>query len=175
MARWPASFDSRTSVRQTTIRWSIRPRRRFYWRSRALLMSTSVSSKAKLPLVECSARPVQFCRIIYLDDKKCLLANSLPHLFVTVFPSRHLHISMLKNDYTVPTRWRHKGRIVDPHAPVPVGCSASRSAIQPNNLSLGAKYQTPVRFLSSDAPPRSGLTVGKVGATQRTLTRSITK
>jgi hypothetical protein len=30
------------------------------------------------------------------------------------FASRHLHIQLLRNDYTVPTRCRHRGGIVDP-------------------------------------------------------------
>jgi hypothetical protein len=40
----------------------------------------------------------------------------------------------------------------------PVGPSASRSAIQSDALSLWPKHPKPVSFLSSEAPPGSGLT-----------------
>jgi hypothetical protein len=45
-------LHSRTSARPTTIRWSFRRRRRFYWCSRALSMSTSVASEATRRLVK---------------------------------------------------------------------------------------------------------------------------
>jgi hypothetical protein len=52
----------------------------------------------------------------------------LPSLFLhDVFASRHLHIQLLRNDYTVPTRCRHRGGIVD-H----LGCKACRAIRQPN-------------------------------------------
>jgi hypothetical protein len=44
-----------------------------------------------------------------------------------------------------------------PHAAMPPGPSARRSAIQSNTLSLGPKYPNPVSLRSSDAPPCSGL------------------
>jgi hypothetical protein len=54
--------------------------------------------------------------------------SSLPSLFShDVFASRHLHITMSRNDYTVPTRCRHRGGIVDP-----LGCNACRAIRQPN-------------------------------------------
>jgi hypothetical protein len=42
------------------------------------------------------------------------------------FASRHLHIQMLRNDYTVPTRCRLRGGTVDP-----LGCKACRANRQP--------------------------------------------
>jgi hypothetical protein len=48
--------------------------------------------------------------------------SSLPSFFLhDDFASRHLHIQMLTNYYTVPTRCRHRGGIVDP-----LGCKACR-------------------------------------------------
>jgi hypothetical protein len=54
--------------------------------------------------------------------------SSLPSLFLhDDFASRHLHIQLLRNDYTVPTRCRHRSGIVDP-----LGCKACRAIRQPN-------------------------------------------
>jgi hypothetical protein len=63
-----------------------------------------------------------------------------PLMLHDVFALRHSHISMFRNDYTVSTRWRHQGGIVDPHAPILVWPSASRSAIQSDTLSPGPKH-----------------------------------
>jgi hypothetical protein len=54
--------------------------------------------------------------------------SSLPSLFLhDVFASRYLHITMSRNDYTVLTRCRHRGGIVDP-----LGCKACWAIRQPN-------------------------------------------
>jgi hypothetical protein len=66
------------------------------------------------------------------------------------FASRHLHIQMLRNDYTVPTRCRHRGGIVDP-----LGCKACRAIRQPISPSNQIQdhsiqnHPKPVSFLSS--------------------------
>jgi hypothetical protein len=53
--------------------------------------------------------------------------SSLPLLFLhDDFASRHQHITMSRNDYTVPTRCRHRGGRVDP-----LGCKACRAIRQP--------------------------------------------
>jgi hypothetical protein len=53
--------------------------------------------------------------------------SSLPLYFShDDFASRHLHIQLLRNDYTVPTRCRRRGGIVDP-----LGCKACRAIRQP--------------------------------------------
>jgi hypothetical protein len=58
-----------------------------------------------------------------VDDNSCWLVSSLPSLFFhDDFASRHLHIQILRNDYTVPTRCRHRGGMV-----VPLGCQACRA------------------------------------------------
>jgi hypothetical protein len=52
-----------------------------------------------------------------------LLVSSLPSLFYTMSSHRDIYIyEMLRNDYTVPTRYRHRGGIVDP-----LGCKAFRA------------------------------------------------
>jgi hypothetical protein len=53
--------------------------------------------------------------------------SSLTSLFLhDVYASRHQHITMLRNDYTVPTRCRHRGGVD------PLGCKACRAIRQPN-------------------------------------------
>jgi hypothetical protein len=54
---------------------------------------------------------------------------------------------MLMSNYTVPTRCRHRGGIVDPPCDKPVWPSASRSAIQSNTLSLGPKSSKTSQFV----------------------------
>jgi hypothetical protein len=50
----------------------------------------------------------------YVDDNSCLISEWLASLFLhDDFASRHLHIQLSRNDYTVPTRCRHRGEIVD--------------------------------------------------------------
>jgi hypothetical protein len=64
----------------------------------------------------------------YVDDNSCLISEYLAFSILhDVFASRHLHITMSRNDYTVPTRCRHRGGIVDP-----LGCKACRAIHQPN-------------------------------------------
>jgi hypothetical protein len=63
-----------------------------------------------------------------------------------VFASRRLHIRMLRNDHTVPTRCRPRSEIVDPHATRPVGSSARRSAIKSNTRSLDPKSSKTSQF-----------------------------
>jgi hypothetical protein len=66
---------------------------------------------------------------------------------------------MLRNDYTVPKRCRHRGGIVDP-----LGCKASRAIRQPigsSNQILDHSIQNhpkPVSFLSSGVSSGSSLT-----------------
>jgi hypothetical protein len=86
--------------------------------------------------------------------------SSLPLLFLhDDFASRHLHIQLLRNDYTVPTRCRHCGGIVDP-----LGCKACRDIrqpISPSNQILDHSIQNipkPFSFLSSGVSSESGLT-----------------
>jgi hypothetical protein len=86
--------------------------------------------------------------------------SSLPSLFVhDDFASRHLHIQLLRNDYTVPTRCRHRGGIVDP-----LGCTACRAIrqrISPSTQIQDHSIQNhpkPVSFLSSGVSSESSLT-----------------
>jgi hypothetical protein len=73
-------------------------------------------------------RPDQFSRNSYVDNNSCLISEWLSFFILNdVSASRHLHISMLRNDYTVPTRCRYRGGIVDP-----LGCKACRAIRQPN-------------------------------------------
>jgi hypothetical protein len=76
------------------------------------------------------------------------LVSSLPLLFLhDVFASRHLHIHLLRNDYTVPTRCRHCGGIVDP--PRLQGLSGHPPADQPIHSgtgSLNPKYSKSSQF-----------------------------
>jgi hypothetical protein len=68
-------------------------------------------------------RPDQCRRTSYVVDNSCLISEQLASLFLhDDFASRHLHIQMLRNDYTVPTRCRHRGKIVDA-----LGCQACRA------------------------------------------------
>jgi hypothetical protein len=68
-------------------------------------------------------RPDQYSRDSYVDDNSCLISEKLA-IFILhdVFASRHLHIRMLRNDYTVPTRCRRRGGMVDP-----LGCKTCRA------------------------------------------------
>jgi hypothetical protein len=68
-------------------------------------------------------RPDQFSRSRYVDNNSCLLVSSLPSLFYTMTSHRDIYIyEMLRNDYTVPTRCRPRGGMVDP-----LGCKARRT------------------------------------------------
>jgi hypothetical protein len=72
---------------------------------------------------------------------------------------RTLHITMLRNDYTVPTRCRHRGVIVDPLDCK--ACGAIRQPISPSNQILDhsiQKHPKPVSFLSSGVSSGSSLT-----------------
>jgi hypothetical protein len=66
---------------------------------------------------------------------------------------------MLRNDYTVPTRCRHRGGIVDP-----LGCKACRAIRQPISPSSHIldhsiqNHPQPVSFLSSGVSSESSLT-----------------
>jgi hypothetical protein len=51
----------------------------------------------------------------YVDNNSSLIGEYLPPLFLhDDFALRHLHIQMLRNDYTEPTRCRHRCGIVGP-------------------------------------------------------------
>jgi hypothetical protein len=72
-------------------------------------------------------RPDQCSRNSDVDDNSCLISELLAFFILhDVFASRHLHLRMLTSDYTVPTRCRHRGEIVDPP-----GCKACRAIRQP--------------------------------------------
>jgi hypothetical protein len=59
----------------------------------------------------------------YVDDISCLLVSSFPSLFYTMPSHRDIFIyEMLRNDYTVPTRYRHRRGMIDP-----LGCKACRA------------------------------------------------
>jgi hypothetical protein len=90
-------------------------------------------------------------RIVMSTITVVSLVSSLPPLFLhDDFASRHLHIQLLRNDYTVPTRCRHRGGIVDP-----LGCKACRAIRQPISPSTQIQdrsiqnHPKPVSFLSS--------------------------
>jgi hypothetical protein len=113
-------------------------------------------------------RPDQFSRSSYVDDNSCLLVSSLPLLFLhDDFASRHLLIQLLRNDYTVPTRCRHRGGIVDP-----LGCKACRAIRQPISPSTPVQDHSiqnipkPVSFLSSGVSSGSSLTPLNLTITQ---------
>jgi hypothetical protein len=60
---------------------------------------------------------------IYVADNSCLISKYFASLFLRDdFGSRHLHIQMLWNDYTVLTRCRHRGGMV-----ASLGCQACRA------------------------------------------------
>jgi hypothetical protein len=66
---------------------------------------------------------------------------------------------MLRNDYTVPTRCRHRGEMVDPLGCK--SCKAIRQPITPSNQLLDHSIQNhpkPVSFLSSGVSSESSLT-----------------
>jgi hypothetical protein len=111
--------------------------------------------------VRCSAaRTNVVLRIIMLTITVVSLVSSLPSLLLhDVFASRLLHITMLRNDYTVPTRCRHRGGIVDP--PGCKACRAIRQPISPSNQILDHSIQNhpkPVSFLPSGVSSGSSLT-----------------
>jgi hypothetical protein len=104
--------------------------------------------------------PDQYIRSSYVDDNSCLISESLAFFILhDVFASRHLHIQLLRNDYTAPTRCLHRGGIVDP-----LGCKtcrAIRRPISPSNQILDHSihnHPKPVSFLSSGVSSESGLT-----------------
>jgi hypothetical protein len=74
-----------------------------------------------------SQHPDQLSRSSYVDDNSCLFVSSLPSLFYTMTSLRDIYIyEMLRNEYTVPTRCRHRGGMVNP-----LGCKACRSIRRP--------------------------------------------
>jgi hypothetical protein len=87
-----------------------------------------------------AARTKVVLRIVMSTITVVLLVSSLPSLFVhDDFASRHLHITMSRDDYTLPTRCRHRGGIVDP-----LGCKACRAIrqlISPSNQILDHSIQ----------------------------------
>jgi hypothetical protein len=105
-------------------------------------------------------RPDQFSRSSFVDDNSCLISEQLASLFLhDDFASRHLHIQLSRNDYTVPTRCQHRGGIVDP-----LGCKACRAIRQPIIPSKQIQdhsiqnHPKPVIFLSSGVSLESRLT-----------------
>jgi hypothetical protein len=105
-------------------------------------------------------RPDQFSRISHVGDNSCLLVSSLRPLFYTISSDRDIYIyEMFRNDYTVPTRCRHRGGIVDP-----LGCKACRAIRQQISRSNQIQdhsiqnHPKPVSFLSSGVSSGSGLT-----------------
>jgi hypothetical protein len=70
-----------------------------------------------------SCRPDQFSRSSYVDDNRCFIVSSLRPLFYSMSSHRDIYIyEMLRNDYTVRTRCRHRGGMV-----VPLVCKACRA------------------------------------------------
>jgi hypothetical protein len=68
-------------------------------------------------------RSDKFSRSSYVDDNSCLLVSSLPSLYYRMTSHRDIYIyEMLRNDYIVPTRCRHRGVMVDP-----LGCKTCRA------------------------------------------------
>jgi hypothetical protein len=68
-------------------------------------------------------RPNQCSRCSNVDDKSCLLLSNLPSLFYTMTSHQDIYIyEMLRNDYAVPTRCRHRGGMV-----YSLGCKACRA------------------------------------------------
>jgi hypothetical protein len=107
-----------------------------------------------------AARTNLVLRIVMSTITVVWLVSSLPLLFLhDDFASRHLHIQLLRNDYTVPTRCRHRGGMVDP-----LGCKASRAIRQPISPSTPVQdrsiqnHPKPVSFLSSGVSSGSSLT-----------------
>jgi hypothetical protein len=105
-------------------------------------------------------RPNQFSRSSYVDDNSCLLVSSLPSLFNSMTSHRDIYIyEMLRNDFTVPTRCRHRGGIVDP-----LGCKACRAIRQPIShqinylITRSTIIHKLVSFLSLGVSSGSGLT-----------------
>jgi hypothetical protein len=104
--------------------------------SMLVVMMDDISSNIKVWLDECLlfCRPDQCSRSSNVGDDSCLLVSSLPPLFYTMTSRRDIHIyKMLKNDYTVPTRCRHRSGMVDP-----LGYKACRAVRQP--ISHQIKY-----------------------------------
>jgi Integrase zinc binding domain len=68
-----------------------------------------------VPNICSAARTNVVLQIVMSTIRVVWLVSSLPLLFLhDDFASRHLHIQLLRNDYTVPTWCRHRGGIVDP-------------------------------------------------------------
>jgi hypothetical protein len=125
--------------------------------SQRLTVETSKSNRQTQHLFW---RPDQCSRSSYVYDKSCLLVSSLPSLFYTMTSHRDIYIcEMLRNDYTVPTRCRHRGGMIDP-----LGCKACRAIrqpISPSNQIQDHSIQNipkPVSFLSSGVSSESDLT-----------------
>jgi hypothetical protein len=78
-----------------------------------------------------------------------VIASINPELLENLIDMEEIHIQMLRNYYTVPTRCRHRGGIVA------LGCKACRAIrqpISPSNQTLDHSIQNhpkPVSFLSS--------------------------
>jgi hypothetical protein len=73
-------------------------------------------------------RQDQCSRSRYVDYSSCLISEYLAFIILhDVFASRHLHIRMSRNDYTVPTRCRPRGGMVD--SPCYTACRALRQLI----------------------------------------------
>jgi hypothetical protein len=95
--------------------------------------------------------PDQCSRSSCVDDNSYLISEQLAFFSLhDVFASVHLHVKMLRNDHTVPTRCRHRGGIVDPAGYT--ACKAPRQPISPSNQILDHSIQNhpqPVSFLLS--------------------------
>jgi hypothetical protein len=131
----------------------------------SLFVGAIVMSELRLLVVEACARVLQrqlklFCRPdqcsltnSYVDNNICLISEYLTFfIFRDVFAWRHLHIRMLRNDYTVPTRCRRRGGIVDP--PMRQGLQGHPPADQTsksNTLSLGPKSSKTSQFFCHQA------------------------
>jgi hypothetical protein len=96
-------------------------------------------------------RPDELVVIVMLTITVVVSEKLASFIWHDVLASRNLHIRMLRIDYAVPTRWRHQSGIVDPHATMPVGPSASRLAIQSDTLSHAAPGSSLIRLNPSIA------------------------
>jgi hypothetical protein len=71
----------------------------------------------------CSAARINVFVIVMSTITVVRLVSSLPSLFDTMTSHRDIYIyEMLRNDYAVPTRCRHRGGMIDP-----LGCKACRA------------------------------------------------
>jgi hypothetical protein len=144
---------------------------------RLVNLSAAVSLKCqsliKSSKAHCSSPLNSLCRLFcrpdqfsltnsYVDDNSGLISELLASLFLhDDFASRHLHIQLLRNDYTVPTRCRYRGvgGIVDPLGSK--ACRAIRQPISPSTQIQDHSIQNrpkPVSFLSSGVSSESSLT-----------------